>query len=173
MLSLPDAHNLIRHHLGDSSRAKHSAFVGFAMRRLAQRLGSDEVLSEVVGLCHDLDYEDTRTEPARHGLTTAKWLKGELPFDALQAIEAHDHRTRVMSETPIADCLKLADALAIIVEKLGERAAAVLASADAEPTLLREFADRAYLPSMVLAISRKRRLPLAVLAEICSSAPPH
>lgn len=171
---LQDAHDLVRAHLGDSHRARHSVFVGFAMRRLAQQLGSDEVLWEVVGLCHDLDINATRTAPTNHGLVPAKWLRGKLPPDALVAIEAHDHRTGVTSETLVADCLKLADALAGIFERMGERTATTLSSPGAEVALLREFADRPYLPAMVLEGSRKCHAPLSALAEICASGPePH
>ena len=119
MLSIGDAHRLIDTHLGNSARAVHSQFVGRLMRRLAERTGGDPLLWELVGLCHDLDYEVTAGDWSRHGLVAAEWLANDLPSEGLDAIKAHDHRTGVISSLPISHALKLADALAIAHDHLG------------------------------------------------------
>jgi len=113
MLSPTEANNLILFHLGDGLRARHSVFVGYVMDHLAKLLGEDHVHWEVTGLCHDLDFEVTAEDRSRHGLLAAEWLRDELPDVALVAIQSHDHRTGILSETKLALALKLADAIAV------------------------------------------------------------
>ena len=56
MLTTADADLLIHRHLGETSRANHSRFVGYIMRQLAGVFAAPAELWEVVGLCHDLDF---------------------------------------------------------------------------------------------------------------------
>ena len=171
MLTVQAALALVDQHLGDSPRSRHSIFVGFAMHQLAEPLMEDGTLWEITGLCHDLDFESTRLDPTRHGLLTAQWLDGQLPEAALLAIRAHDHRTGMTSETPIAHALKLADALALISAGLGEQTIPVLDSPDAEALLADEFASRPYLPTMLLIHSQRLSITLPALARICHNGP--
>jgi predicted hydrolase (HD superfamily) len=119
MLSASSADALIEECLGKTARASHSRDVAAIMRRLAQHFAADADLWEVVGLCHDLDFFDVGEDWQRHGLITAERLKGQLPDEALSAIAAHDHRTGISADTLLADMLKVADAAAIIVERIG------------------------------------------------------
>src|SRR5690242_17424822 len=119
MLSTTQALALIDQHLDDTPRAAHSRFVAYLMRSLASRFSADSQLWEVVGLCHDLDFFHIGDDWSQHGLVTIRWLAGLLPDDVLQAIAAHDHRTGVQSDTPLADMLKLADVVAVIDQRLG------------------------------------------------------
>ena len=109
----------LRHNLSDPQKIAHSLFVAELMRKLAEHLGEDAELWEVVGICHDFDEEVTREDRSKHGLLTAEWLANDLPAEALDAIKAHDHRTGFVSETPLADGLKLADTLAISDQAVG------------------------------------------------------
>jgi predicted hydrolase (HD superfamily) len=172
MLTVQAALELVHRYLGTSPRARHSIFVGFVMHHLAEPLMADGTLWEITGLCHDLDFEATADDPTRHGLLAAQWLAGELPEAALLAIRAHDHRSGIAADTPIAHALKLSDALAVISEALGDRTMAVLDNPDAEALLARQFATRPYLPALLLAHSRRLGITLPALARICALAPP-
>lgn len=170
MISLAHAHSLLKQHLGDSPRAVHSLFVGDAMRQLAGELGEDAGMWEVVGLCHDLDYAETRADPARHGLLVAEWLKDDLPADALLAIQAHDHRTGVLAETRLADALKFADALAV-ADVMAGRDALVSVLAGGEGAALSSLLQRRpFLPGMILKFAGRCGVSLPRLAEICAAA---
>jgi predicted hydrolase (HD superfamily) len=58
---------------------------------MARRLGRDEALWGLVGLLHDLDFDETKQTPEVHGLRSAEWLADSgLPGEALQAIRAHN-----------------------------------------------------------------------------------
>ncbi len=137
MITREDAVVLLDKHLGDSLRARHSLFTGFLMKHLARMLDQPADLWEVTGICHDLDFDVTKADRSRHGLVTAEWLKDDLPDDALLAIQAHDHRTGVVSDTKLADGLKLADAVAI-----GEILPAVLARLNIRSTEANRNRDR-------------------------------
>ena len=75
-----EADNLIYHSLATES----------IMRSLAGRKGEDPDVWGISGLLHDLDFEQTKDHPDRHGLVTVELLEGRLPADALQAIKSHN-----------------------------------------------------------------------------------
>lgn len=127
-LSLAEAEQLVAERLGATPRAAHSRFVGLLMQQLALRLDAEPELWRIVGLVHDLDYFAVAGDWSRHGVVTAEWLVGILPEQALTAIAAHDHRTGIASKTAIAECLRLADGLAVLDDAVGrERLLAALA----------------------------------------------
>lgn len=70
---------------------KHILAVEAVMRALAKRLVQDEDRWGAAGLLHDIDYEETREEPARHSLVSGQIAK-EMGFDSeiVQAVEAHN-----------------------------------------------------------------------------------
>lgn len=172
MLSTKEANNLIFVHLGESLRALHSMFVGFLMARLATMLGEDHVLWEVTGLCHDLDFEATADDRSRHGLLTAEWLEDDLPNVALVAIQSHDHRTGIISETALALALKLADAVAVGELDIGREAMVKALSAASPIDRLEEaLSARPYLPQLITRPADALSVPLAAVASICRTAP--
>jgi putative nucleotidyltransferase with HDIG domain len=82
---------LMREYLKKDNLRKHSLATEAIMRTLAERLGYDVDSWGIAGLLHDLDYEQTRDNPAIHGLKTAEILerKGVDP-EIIQAIKAHN-----------------------------------------------------------------------------------
>lgn len=74
MLSGSDAEVLVSQHLATTPRAAHTRFVAYLMRQLARIFAADADLWEVVGLCHDLDFFETRDDRSQHGLLTVRWL---------------------------------------------------------------------------------------------------
>ncbi len=79
------------------------------MRKLAERLGGDPELWGLVGLLHDLDYEETRENFRLHGVKAAERLEGKLPEEALEAIRAHNELTGYSSDSKLTLALKVAD----------------------------------------------------------------
>lgn len=172
MLSPTQANNLILFHLGEGLRARHSVFVGYVMHHVAALLGEDHVLREVTGLCHDLDFEITAEDRSLHGLVAAEWLRHDLPDIALLAIQSHDHRTGISSETKLALALKLADAIA--VGELDVRRDAMIATLSAASPLDRleaVLSARPYLPKLITQPAEQLSMSLAAVASICRVAP--
>ena len=97
MITLEEAKRLIAH----SSKLNHSLFVSSLMGRLAGFLDSDLDTWMLVGLLHDLDYDETVCDRSKHGVIAANRLSGMLPEEALLAIQRHDHRTGMLPETDL------------------------------------------------------------------------
>lgn len=172
MLNVEKANNLILTHLGEGLRARHSIFVGYVMYHFAKLLGEDLVLWEVTGLCHDLDFEATAEDRSQHGLLAAEWLRNDLPDVALLAIQSHDHRTGISSETKLALAHKLADAIAVGELDVGRDAMTVALSAASPLDRLTEtLSARPYLPELITQPAQKLPISLAAIALICRAAP--
>ncbi len=104
---------LMEAHLEADHLRKHSLASEAIMRGLARRLGYDEEKWGVAGLLHDLDYDQTKDEPARHGLITAEILteKGFDP-DIVQAIKAHNAEALGLTrQTPFDIALTCAETM--------------------------------------------------------------
>lgn len=172
MLSPEEASNLVLTHLGEGLRARHSKFVGHLMAQFARMRGEDQLLWEVTGLCHDLDFEATADDRSRHGLLAAEWLQNDLPEVALLAIQSHDHRTGITSNTALALALKLADAVAVGELDVGRDAMVEALGAVSSLDRLEEtLSARPYLPQLIIQPAAELSILLEDVASICRTAP--
>lgn len=89
--SAADLERLFAEKVTQENLRKHCIATEAIMRRLAQRLGENEELWGWAGRLHDLDFEETKDEPARHGRESAAWLTalGASP-DMVRAIQVHN-----------------------------------------------------------------------------------
>jgi hypothetical protein len=172
MITIDEANSLLAQHLGDGIRARHSIFVGYLMKQLANLLNEDSVLWQITGICHDLDFDQTKEDRRRHGILAAEWLEQDLPPVALLAIQSHDHRTGVLSDTTLADALKLADALAVGELNIGRRAMLeALASGDPIACLDQALVQRPFLTPMILDNANKLSISPLAMAKLWYGAP--
>ncbi len=104
----------------NTSKYSHSLMVSAIMRRLAERLGENAEEWEIVGLLHDLDYDQTRNDMSRHGIVASEILKGKLPETCLYAIKCHDYRTGFKPKSKLDKALIIADTLVAVAEKINE-----------------------------------------------------
>jgi len=87
----PEAWALVQANVRNRNIIKHMVAVEAALRAVARRLGEDEEVWALAGLLHDLDYDATKDEPARHGPTTLEMLRDvDLPPGVTDAIMAHN-----------------------------------------------------------------------------------
>lgn len=72
---------------------KHSLAVEATMRGLAQYFKGDERRWGMVGLLHDVDWDETKSSPDQHTRKTLSWLKelGNSDNELHQAILSHNH----------------------------------------------------------------------------------
>jgi predicted hydrolase (HD superfamily) len=89
------------------------------MEILARRLGGDEGEWELVGLLHDLDFDSVLEDMAQHGVRAAENLIGKVSDEGLDAIRSHDHRTGFKPRGLLAESLRFADAVIILLEDQG------------------------------------------------------
>ncbi len=89
-----EAVQLLKKHLKNSNLVKHALACESIMASLARRLGEESASWSLVGLLHDIDYEQTRDNPTSHGLIGAEMLSGlGLKEEVLRAIKAHNPAT--------------------------------------------------------------------------------
>jgi hypothetical protein len=166
-LTVLEAQALVQQHLGKSARAEHSFRVARLLRRYAALLKQDADLWQVIGLCHDLDYEVTRNTPARHGLLVLDWLGERIPDLARDAIAGHDHQTGFVVSSLLGDMLKLADAVDTVLTRYDSSAVSVaLRARDPFAALRSILADRPYLSDMVERIVTRHGLKLEVAFDL-------
>lgn len=113
VISWDEAVRLVR----NSSKYDHVMRVSAIMKALARSLGEDVQEWRLVGLLHDLDYDEIGVDMSRHGVVAAEKLKGKLPEHCLYAIKAHDYRTEFKPENRLDKALVAVDAVAIVVER--------------------------------------------------------
>ena len=89
-LSREKAYELVVDKIGVNNLLKHILSVEAGMRQLAGHLGEDVEYWGLTGLLHDLDYNETKNDEARHTYLTAEWLAPyNPPADMMHAIHAH------------------------------------------------------------------------------------
>lgn len=90
-ITCEDAMALLNAYLKAENLLKHCLASEAIMRALARRLGHDEDLWGIAGLLHDLDFEETKEDPSRHGLKTAQILEESgVCAEIIEAIKAHN-----------------------------------------------------------------------------------
>ena len=110
-ISVEEAITLIE----NSSKYEHSLLVSRIMKNLANRFNTSEQIWILVGLLHDLDY-DQIDDFSKHGLVASEQLRNKLPLEAIHAIQSHDYRTGVKPESLLDEALIFADSLAGFIE---------------------------------------------------------
>jgi putative nucleotidyltransferase with HDIG domain len=104
MIGRDRAVELLRSRTDSDWLIKHCLASEAIMRRMARRLGQDQDLWGITGLLHDLDFELTKDDPARHTLKTVEWLEAEgMPPEALKAIRAHNAEALGIERSTVFD----------------------------------------------------------------------
>jgi putative nucleotidyltransferase with HDIG domain len=93
-----EAFELVKSHVSSANLIKHMLAVEAVMKKLAGRLGGDADQWALAGLLHDLDYDYTSKDTARHGLLTVEMLsdKGLSP-EILKTIKCHVSQCEAVS----------------------------------------------------------------------------
>ncbi|MBI5778280.1 MAG: HDIG domain-containing protein [Planctomycetes bacterium] len=91
-----EAVEMMQTRINNVNLRKHILAVETVMKHLARELKADEEKWGLVGLLHDLDYEETKDAPDRHTLVTAELLKDKVTPEIIDGIKAHtDKKERV------------------------------------------------------------------------------
>ncbi|MBN1902278.1 HDIG domain-containing protein [Candidatus Sumerlaeota bacterium] len=82
---------LMKRHITSDHLWKHSLASEAVMRKLAERLGEDAETWGLVGLAHDIDFDETKDEPAKHAVIGAEILRsGGVAEKYVNAIMSHN-----------------------------------------------------------------------------------
>ena len=89
-LTRDEAYQLVLEKIGSNNLLKHILAVEAGMRTLAEHFGEDPDYWGLIGLVHDLDYNETKDDEYYHTYVTKEWLtKYDLPEEMFYAIHAH------------------------------------------------------------------------------------
>lgn len=85
-----EALTLVRSLVKNRNLQKHMLATEACLRALAARLGGDVESWGLAGLVHDLDYEQTAADPARHGIVAGDLLADRgVAAGVVSAVKAH------------------------------------------------------------------------------------
>jgi len=116
MISREEALEMIEENIDTENLKNHMLAVAQIMKRLAEELGEEEEKWEILGLVHDLDYEETKENPEEHALRSAEMVEGKVPDDVHRAIKAHNHQhTGVKPENDMEYAIHAADAVSGLI----------------------------------------------------------
>ncbi len=91
---------------------KHCLACGAAMKELAKYFKEDEEKWGLVGLLHDIDYEDTKDKPEQHSLIGSEFLQRQgVDKDIVEAVKTHNEIHGFVPETKMAKALFCVDPL--------------------------------------------------------------
>jgi putative nucleotidyltransferase with HDIG domain len=101
-----------------TSKYNHALMVSTMMQAVAETLHENEKEWKLVGLLHDLDYDETAGDFKAHGSIAARKLEGKLPKQCLYAIMSHDHRSGLHPRSKLDKALIAIDSLAVLVDSV-------------------------------------------------------
>jgi putative nucleotidyltransferase with HDIG domain len=112
-ISRKEALELMKQHLDTDSMRKHCLASEAIMRHLAPRFDVDPDLWGLVGLLHDLDYNETRDTMERHALVTEQILSDRgVDRQIIDAIKHHNAENLGLTRTePIHFALTAAETI--------------------------------------------------------------
>jgi len=116
MLTKQQALTLLQEYITTKNLRKHMYAVAAIMGHLADHLDENQEIWYLTGLLHDIDFEETKDNPAIHALRSAEILTGYLPEDSLHAIRAHNHvHSGIAPATRLDHALIASDAMSGLV----------------------------------------------------------
>ena len=93
-----EAWSLVRSEVKNRNLQKHMLATEACLRALARRLDGDEEQWGLAGLVHDLDYEQTKDAPDRHGIVAGEMLaERDIEPDIINAVKSHADNAPVES----------------------------------------------------------------------------
>ncbi|WP_300526636.1 HDIG domain-containing metalloprotein [Aminiphilus sp.] len=106
---------LLKQHNTEEMHVKHALAVEAAMRHFAVKYGEDPDAWGVVGLLHDIDWEETMADPQRHTEKALPWLReAGYPESVVRAVRSHAWgllQEDVQPESPMEKVLYAIDEL--------------------------------------------------------------
>ncbi len=164
-----EAFALLNQKMTNANLIKHCLAAEACMRELARHFSEKEEVWGLAGLLHDIDYEETKSDPARHGLVGSEFVQNQgVPMEAVQAIRVHSGH--VPAQTRMDWALFSADPLTgLIVASALMHPTKKLASLDVE-FVMRRFKEKRFAAGAnrdQIAMCSKIGLELADFLGLC------
>ncbi len=152
MLDRAAALDLIHAYSPEPHMVQHALASEAVMRALAGHFGEDAETWGLAGLLHDVDYPLTKDTPEQHGVKAGELLRGKLPDEVVDAVQAHSSEySGVMPKTRMDTALRAAETVTGLIS-----AAALVRPTGMEgmqaSSLKKKMKDKAF----AAAVSRER-----------------
>jgi putative nucleotidyltransferase with HDIG domain len=140
-----EAEKLLHHHLKNKNLIKHSLAVEAVMKGLAGHLEENQELWGIAGLVHDIDYDSTKDDMAKHSLEGARILEENgFSEELVYAVKVHNHAHGLPRKSLLDKALYAADPVTGLITAgaliLREKK---LCSVDV-PFLIKRFAEKSF-----------------------------
>lgn len=91
---------IVKEKVKNQNLLRHMLAVEAAMRALARKFGGSEELWGILGLIHDADWEETKSDPTRHTRVTLEWLEnqGFTRGPLVEALRSHNRKHTQLGE---------------------------------------------------------------------------
>jgi uncharacterized protein len=89
IMTRDQAIKLLEDHVQNQNLRRHCLAVGAVMKSLANKLGGDPEVWEILGIIHDSDWEETKDSPEKHTLLTLERVTEE-PY--VHALRSHNSK---------------------------------------------------------------------------------
>jgi hypothetical protein len=91
MMERKEALELMKQKVKNKNLQNHCLAVESVMKALAERFNEDVELWGLAGLLHDIDYDKTKDDPAKHSIIGAEMLaEKDLPEELIYAVKVHN-----------------------------------------------------------------------------------
>ncbi|HJJ47688.1 MAG TPA: HDIG domain-containing protein [Methanocorpusculum sp.] len=112
-----DALILLKEHVKKESLLGHCLATAAVMKGLAKELGTDEKTWELIGILHDIDFEEINEDMTKHGIAGYEILKCAGISDEIACpVRDHNHMVHTAPYTEKVDiCLQTADSVSGLV----------------------------------------------------------
>ncbi|MBU5678544.1 MAG: HDIG domain-containing protein [Candidatus Aenigmatarchaeota archaeon] len=116
MISREEAFNIVKENIKDERLIKHVLAVEAIMREVANVIKEDENLFGIVGLLHDIDFENTKENPELHGKVAIEILDDLISDEVKHAILAHNfERTKIEPNSKLDYALIASDSISGLI----------------------------------------------------------
>lgn len=145
MITREEAYTEITKYVKNKNLIKHMLSVEAVMKGLADRFGEDREMWGLTGLLHDIDYDQTKDDPALHSLKAVEILTVlGLPKEVVQAVKVHNYVHGIPRESLLDKALYAADPVSgLVVAGALVRPDKKLAGVELE-YLVRKFGEKAF-----------------------------
>lgn len=140
-----EALELVKKHVKNKNLINHSIAAEVVMRGLAQHFGEDEETWGLAGLLHDVDYDQTKDDPATHSKLGADMLTDlGVAEDVVYAVKVHNDYHGLPRNSKLDKALYATDPLTgLIVAGALIKPEKKLAAIDT-PFLVKRFAEKSF-----------------------------
>lgn len=107
---------LLRRYVTSPSHIVHSHATAAIMKRVAEHLGEDAAVWEIIGLLHDIDYDIIGADMEQHGIEGYRILvENGVSEEIADIVRRHNHLLTSGYERPVEVALQAADSVSGLI----------------------------------------------------------